>query len=109
MIDILANEWRGQACFKKDNTLSNQVVKLVLKYTHPECIRYSYIERSNDEQKGCTSEIDSPVCSIMLSKYARYSEYHISLGDFSLVIPSGLQGSYDVVKKPIECLELNQV
>ena len=94
---------------RQERTLSDQVALHVLKHTHPDFVRYSYLDRGSDERQYCSPGVDLPIASVMRTKYAQYKEYHTSLDNLDFISPEGLFGAYEVLTKCIECIENNKV
>ena len=93
---------------KYEDTLADRVLQNVLRFHYPDYIRYSFMKRASDERQYGSAGVGLPVCAFCRSKYHEYPEYHTSADDLSLISPTGLQGSYDVMTKVIRALEHNR-
>lgn len=90
------------------DTLSDKVMKNVLHFHFPEYKTYSFLESGSDERRYNAPGIDLPVVCFCRTIHGMYPEYHTSADNLSIISPSGLQGSFDVVRKCIVALEWNK-
>ena len=90
------------------NTLADKALKSVLKAKTENYVTYPFIKSGSDERQYNAPFIELPIVGFCRTKYGMYPEYHTSADDLSLVTPSGLQGSYEVLTTLINALEVNE-
>jgi aminopeptidase-like protein len=94
---------------RAENTISDKIALHVLKHTHPDFVRYSYLDRGSDERQYCSPGVDLPIASVMRTKYGKYKQYHTSLDDLNYISAEGLNGAYEVLQQCLECIEKNEI
>ena len=93
---------------RKGDTLSDIVVKHILKWLDRSYKSYKWTDRGSDERQYCSPGVDLPIASIMRTKYGKYLECHTSLDNLiNVVTPEGLEGGYNALRLTIEAIEKN--
>jgi len=92
---------------RQGNTISDRLLKSILKYETDEFKEYSYLERGSDERQYCSPGVDLPIATFCRSKFCEYPEYHTSLDDLSFVSRKGLATSLLLLKKTVYSFENN--
>ena len=93
---------------RKGNTISDKIVKHVLKFIYPKYKNYSWKERGSDERQYCAPLIDLPVAALMRTKYGAYPEWHTSLDKLGKVVTKkGLLGGFNALQLCLEAIEKN--
>ena len=93
---------------RNGNTLSDKVLKHILKWTDKNYKSYTWLDRGSDERQYCAPGIDLPIASIMRTKYGSYKEYHTSLDNLIRVVrPQGLSTSYKLIQNVLLAIEKN--
>ena len=93
---------------RNGKTLSDRVLKHVLKWTDKNFKEYSWLDRGSDERQYCAPGVDLPIASIIRSKYECYKEYHTSLDNLDRVVrPIGLASSFKLIQRVLEAIERN--
>jgi aminopeptidase-like protein len=93
---------------RDEDTISDKIALHILKHTHPDFTKYTYLDRGSDERQYCSPGVDLPISSVMRTKYGAYKEYHTSLDNLDYISPEGLFGAYEVLTKCIDCIENNK-
>ena len=91
------------------NTVTDKLLKHVLKKNTAAFTEYSFLERGSDERQYNAPGIDLPVCGFCRTKFAKYPEYHTSADDLTVISPEGFEGSFDIMTKCIRILEYNRI
>ena len=89
---------------RKSNTIADDAIEAAL-FGLSNVKKYSYLDRGSDERQYCAPGIDLPVCCFSRSR-SEYPEYHTHKDNFNVVTQKGLEGSFNVVKKIIDAIEL---
>ena len=92
---------------RNGDTLTDKVTRHVLNNFVDSHIEHSFLFKGSDERQYCHPKVDLPLVSIMRTKYGTFPEYHNSMDNLDFVCSEGLEGGYNITKKCIEAIELN--
>jgi aminopeptidase-like protein len=91
------------------NSPADSIASNVLSFTHPDFIKYAFLDRGSDERQYCSPGVDLPLVTLCRSKYGTYPEYHTSLDNLDFVTAEGLLGGYEFVRDCIYAAENNKI
>ena len=93
---------------RNSNTIADKALHNILKFHIGEYCTYDFTKAGSDERQYNAPFIELPVVGFCRSRYGMFPEYHTSADDLvNVVIPTGLQGAYEVLIKLINAFEYN--
>ena len=93
---------------RNGHTLADNILQHVLNFSKIKFKKYTFLDRGSDERQYCSPGVDLPVVVFCRSKFGDYDEYHTSLDNLNFISSNGFQGSFNVIKKVIDSLEINK-
>jgi len=90
---------------RRGNSLADRAARHVLTHAGEPHRIVDYYPAGSDERQYCSPGFNLPVGSLMRSTYDRFTEYHTSLDDLTLVTPDALAGSLRMYHRLIEAIE----
>ncbi len=90
------------------DTLADNILKHVLSFSKIKYKKYTFLDRGSDERQYCAPGVDLPVVVFCRSKFGDYDEYHTSLDNLDFISSDGFQGSFNIIKKVVDSLEINK-
>ncbi len=93
---------------RQGDTLADKILHHVLKFSKIKFKKYTFLDRGSDERQYCAPGVDLPVVVFCRSKPNDYDEYHTSLDNMNFISSDGFQGSFNVMRKVVNSLEINK-
>lgn len=89
------------------NNYADRVADHALDYIGGTIKRYSFLDRGSDERQYCSPQAGLPFCALSRSKFGTFRQYHTSMDNLDFVSEKGLEGGFELVKRCIDLLEMN--
>ena len=93
---------------RNGHTLADNILQHVLNFSKIKFKKYTFLDRGSDERQYCSPGVDLPVVVFCRSKFGDYDEYHTSLDNLNFISSNGFQGSFNVIKRVVDSLEINK-
>ena len=93
---------------RQGDTLADKVLFHCLKHYTKKFKEYSFLKRGSSERQYCSPGVDLPVVVFCRTKFDEYKEYHTSLDNLDLISEEGFRGSFKIMSKVLESIEINK-
>ena len=93
---------------KEENTLINNVVEHILKYSDYDYSIRDFSVMGSDERQYCSPGFNFPVGSLMRTPYKEYKEYHTSLDNKNIISFPAMEEMVNLYIDVFKAIELNR-
>ncbi|MGK4199265.1 DUF4910 domain-containing protein [Fusobacterium sp. HC1336] len=94
---------------RKGDTLADKAALNILNNLEEGYNLYEWFPGGSDERQYCSHGFNLPVGSLMRTMYGKFKEYHTSLDNFEFIPLEKLYESFEIYKKIIMNIEINEV